>query len=507
MTQVQMGHDRHNNMTLSEALSESAKAVPRRTCISFEGEKLSYARIDAMVSQASGGLQGLGLNVRDRAAILMDNCPGYMVSYFAILRAGGIVVPLNTFLVADEIAYILGDAGCGLLIFTSRFRQVVREIEKKFPGIKAVMFDDIPRTEAVPYAGSPDDTAALLYTSGTTGFPKGAVITHLNLLSNVEACVKVMRFTRKDRVLLFLPMFHAFSFTVCVLLPIYAGARIVLLGSVKPFSRVLKSLVKDRITLFVAVPTVYNLLARKKIPLFLKHVLKLVLKIRACVSGASALPGDTIRAFEKLFNIPLLEGYGLTEASPVVAVNPLSGTRKPGSVGPPVPGVEAALIKDNGEKTASGGPGELIVRGPNVMKGYFNKDDETKQVLRDGWLHTGDMAKIDGDGYIYIVDRKKDIIIVDGMNIYPGEVENSVLKHPAVEECAMVGMPHGKGAELAQLFLKKKEGAVLEEKELRDYLKKRIAQFKIPRRFVFIDEFPKTATGKIKKYELKKCGR
>jgi long-chain acyl-CoA synthetase len=256
--------------------------------------------------------------------------------------------------------------------------------------------------------------------------------------------------------------------------------------------------------LFVAVPTIYNILAKKRMPFFFRYIFKYLVSIRACVSGASALLEDTIHTFEKRFKIPLLEGYGLTEASPVVAVNPLSGIRKPCSVGPPLSEIEVAVIREDGGRAATGETGELIVRGPNIMKGYFNKEKETEEVIKNGWLYTGDMAKIDEDGYIYIVDRKKDLVIIDGMNIYPREVEDTAVKHPSVEECAMVGIPDGRGSEISMLFVKKKDNTVLNEKGVRNYLKGHIAQFKIPRRVVFLEEFPKTATGKIKKNELRK---
>lgn len=491
-------------MTLGALLSERAKTSPEKVCIAFRKNKLTYSGMDGLVSLVSGGLQGLGLNVKDRAAILMENCPEYIISYFAILRAGGITVPVNTFLIAEEISFILRDSGCKILIYGSNFKTHAEEIKKNIPGIKALMFDEIPQKKAEPCICDNNEVAVLLYTSGTTGFPKGAMLTHHNLISNVEACIKVMNISHKDKVLLFLPLFHSFSFTVCVLVPVYSGASIVLLESVKPFSRVIKSIFRDRITLFVAVPTIYNILSRKRVPLLLRYILRFLISIKVCVSGASALPEDTIHAFEKRFKIPLLEGYGLTEASPVVAVNPLNGIRKPGSVGPPLPGIKVALAGKDGEIAEAGITGELIVKGQNVMKGYFNRKKETEATLRNGWLYTGDMAKIDEDGYIYIVDRKKDLIIVDGMNVYPREVEDAAIKHPSVEECSMVGIPDGRGSEISILFVKKKDHAVLDEKELRNHLKGNVAKFKMPRRVVFIEKFPKTGTGKIKKNELRK---
>ena len=369
--------------------------------------------------------------------------------------------------------------------------------------MKVFTFDELPRKEAEHDMVDENDIAAFLYTSGTTGFPKGVMLSHRNLISNAEACMEAIDVTQRDKVLLFLPLFHAFSFTVCVLLPVCAGASIVLLASVKPFSKVIKSIIRDRITLFVAVPAVYNILAKKNLPLFAKALMKILVKIKLCFSGAAALPEATLLEFEKRFKIPLLEGYGLTEASPVVSVNPLKGIRKPASVGLPIPGIEVSVVAEDGAELPQGEIGELIVKGPNVMKGYFNKPEETNAVLKDGWLFTGDIVRIDADGYIFIVDRKKDLIVVDGMNIYPREIEDVVWRHPAVEECSMVGIPDGKGSEVTYLFIKKKENVFVDDKEINGYLKGRIARFKIPRKIRFIEEFPKTATGKIKKTELR----
>jgi long-chain acyl-CoA synthetase len=274
--------------------------------------------------------------------------------------------------------------------------------------------------------------------------------------------------------------------------------------SVKPFSNVLHSIVRDRITLFVAVPTVYTILSKKDLSFLAKLAMKLLVKIRLCVSGAAALPEATLLGFEERFKIPLVEGYGLTEASPVVSVNPLRGVRKPMSVGLPIPGVQVSILGDDGSVLPPGEVGELAVKGPNVMKGYFNREKETHAVIKDGWLFTGDMARVDSEGYIFIVDRKKDLIIVDGMNIYPREVEDFVGHHPSVEECAMVGIPESKGTEITCLFIKREENTSVDDKEIRDFLKGNVAQFKIPKRIRFIEEFPKTATGKIKKPELRK---
>jgi long-chain acyl-CoA synthetase len=260
--------------------------------------------------------------------------------------------------------------------------------------------------------------------------------------------------------------------------------------------------IKDRVTFFVAIPAVYNILARKKIPFYVKPLFRLLVRIRACISGAASLPELTLRSFERQFNIPLIEGYGLTEASPVVAVNPRDGVRKAASVGLPLPGIKVAVFAENGRRLSVGDIGELAVKGPNVMRGYYNRQDETDEVMRDGWLLTGDMARIDGDGYIFIVDRKKDLIISDGMNIYPREIEEFIMQQGSVEECAMVGIPDGKGSETAVMFVKKKEDTILDEHELRNFMAGHLARFKMPRKIRFVQEFPKTATRKIKKAEL-----
>jgi long-chain acyl-CoA synthetase len=490
-------------MNLSALLSDRARTIPKKTCIKFNTRKYSYSEINEQVDSASGGLSALGLGVQEKAAIMMENCPEYIIAYFSILRAGGVAVPVNTFLVADEVSYILRDSGCRIFIYGNKFKSLADDIKKNIPGIITLMFNEIPQEAPVDRSVEDSEIAVLIYTSGTTGFPKGAMLTHSNLVSNAEACIHVMSFSPSDRILLFLPLFHSFSFTVCVLVPIFSGARIVLLESVKPFSKVIRSIFVDRITFFVAVPTIYNILSRKRVPFVIRLFFRYIVRIRACVSGASALPESTLHSIEKLFGIPLLEGYGLTEASPVVAVNPLKGRRKPGSVGPPLPGIQVATIDDEGKKNDPDSVGELVVKGPGVMKGYFNMKGETEKALKDSWLHTGDMARIDRDGYIYIVDRKKDMIIIDGMNIYPREVEDVVLKHSPVDECAMVGVPDGRGSEIPILFVKKKENTSLDENEIMSHLKKHIARFKIPRRIVFLEDFPKTATGKIKKNDLR----
>ncbi|MBS1192600.1 MAG: acetoacetyl-CoA synthetase / long-chain-fatty-acid--CoA ligase, partial [Nitrospirae bacterium] len=280
------------------------------------------------------------------------------------------------------------------------------------------------------------------------------------------------------------------------------GAMLSLLPGVRPFQRVVKSLILDRITLFVAIPTVYKILAEKDMPFFIK----LLLNLRLCVSGAAPLPVKVIREFEAAFKVPLLEGYGLTEASPVVSINPLEkGMSKPGTVGKPLPGIDVKIVDEAGAPLPVGTPGELVVKGPNVMKGYLNRPEDTAKTIRDGWLFTGDIAALDEDGYIRIIDRKKDLIIVDGLNVYPYEVEEVLYRHPAVKDCSMIGVPHEheEGKELGIMYVVLQESKNATAKDLRDYLAEHVAHYKIPRRFIFTEELPRTATGKIMKKELR----
>ena len=372
----------------------------------------------------------------------------------------------------------------------------IGEIPAAYTPYEAVFNDEKIASGEIKDEG----TAVIIYTSGTTGYPKGALLTHRNLISNVDAATRAIKVLNKDRFILFLPMFHALTFTVCILLPIYRLNFVRIMKSVLPFSNIIKSLVFDRISVFVAIPQVFNVLSMRKIP----RIAMWLLNVRVCVSGAAPLPGEVLTRFEKRFHIPLLEGYGLSEASPVVSVNPLDAERKPGSVGIALPGVHAAIMDENGVRMKTGEEGEIAVSGPNVMKGYLNKPDDTASAIKDGWLYTGDIGRIDADGYIYILDRKKDLIIVNGMNLYPREVEDVLYKNPAVEDAAVVGIKDETHGEIPIGVIKLKEGRTSTDLEMRQFCKKHLANFKVPHRFEFWQELPRTGTGKILKREIKR---
>jgi len=501
-------------MTLGDRLSKTAKDYPKRVALTFEGRKLNFRELDTLADGFAAGLESIGIGRGDRVGILLPNSVEFVVAFFGVQKAGAAAVPLNTFLTAHELTFILNDSGCKALVLSAEFNDKVEPLIKGTAGtLKLVCaHGDIPG--AAPFdalvkrggkgAGAVSDTApaSIVYTSGTTGYPKGAVLTHVNLLSNALSAAAAFKVTRRDRFLLFLPMFHSFSLLVCIILPVAVGARIIALKSVRPFSNVVKGVLFGRATFFVAIPAVYNLLSMKKFP----RLILWLLPLRLCVSGAAPLPADTLDRFAKNYPFPLLEGYGLTETSPVVSCNPLDGVRKPGSVGIPIPGVEVKIVDDEERELTKGEVGEIIVKGPNVMRGYLNNEQATKEAIRGGWLFTGDMGRLDKDGYLYIVDRKNDLILVRGMNVYPREIEEAIYSHPKVKDAAVVGVDDPAHGGTAKAFVTVRDGETLTERELKEYLKSRLASYKLPRQYEFRESLPMTPTGKVLKRELKAGG-
>ncbi|MHB8845112.1 MAG: long-chain-fatty-acid--CoA ligase [Nitrospirota bacterium] len=498
---------KNDTRPLDQMLAEQARQIPRKTFVKFEGKKYSYRDMDRAASVFAAFLAERGLKRGERIALLSCNCWEYIAAYFGIIRSGGVVLPVNNLLTHEEVDFILQDAGVTMVFYDAECSATVQKLMQREQGTRQYQaLSEIARRPTGQLPAFPvsaiDDVSTILYTSGTTGRPKGALLTHRNITANALAASEVIHISPKDRFVVFLPLFHSFTYTVCVVLPLLRGAMLSLLPGVRPFQRVVKSLILDRITLFVAIPTVYKILAEKDMP----FIIKLLLNLRLCVSGAAPLPVKVIREFEAAFKVPLLEGYGLTEASPVVSINPLEpGMSKPGTVGKPLPGIDVKIVDDAGAPLPVDTPGELIVRGPNVMKGYLNRPEDTAKTIKDGWLYTGDIAALDSDGYIRIIDRKKDLIIVDGLNVYPYEVEEVLYRHPAVKDCSMIGVPHEheEGKELGIMYVVLQEGKAATAKELREYLTEHVAHYKIPRRFIFTEELPRTATGKIMKKELR----
>lgn len=500
-------------MTLNELLRMSTERFRDEKALTFPGTVLTYGELRAWVEALAGAFGRLGIGSDDAACLLLGNCPDFIASYFAIVRLGAAAVPLNTFLKPEELEVIIDDSQSKLIVTSSEFAPVVDAIRGSLGNIEHVLYVDRPderyvtpergRNTAVPPAETDFDdshSATIIYTSGTTGRPKGVVLSHRNLTANVESCRQVLSMSSRDRFLLFLPMFHSFTLMVSILVPLSVGARVIICRSVKPFGRLLRRMLGERATIVAAVPAFYEAVCKANLP----GVSMLIRSVRLCVSGSAPLSGDTMEQFERRFAIPLLEGYGLSEASPVVSVNPLDGVRKPGSAGPPVPGVEVMILDEEGSPVGTGQVGEIAVRGPNVMKGYLSMPEETAEVMSDGRLLTGDIGRLDADGYLYIVDRKKDLILHRGMNVYPREIEDVLHRHPRVKEAAVVGVPHPTHGEVPSAHVILKTGAAVTEQEIKDYCREHLADYKVPQSVRFTDDFPRTATGKVLKREIRK---
>jgi long-chain acyl-CoA synthetase len=476
-------------------------AQPRKVCIYWGGDRITNADLAAQIHRYGARLQaGYGVGKGDCVGILLKNCPEFIFALYAALKSGATVVPINNFLKAPEIQHILDDCQLKCLITSEDFDETVAKLQRVTVAPLAELGREAATTPPAWPPIEPTDLAVIIYTSGTTGKAKGAMLTHANIASNVHSCVKALEETTDDRLTLLLPMFHSFMLTVCIFTPLSMGAGIVLIKSVQPFKAAMREIIRNRATILIGIPQLFQALADAKIPFWLHWVLKL----RLAVSGAAPLPGETLTKFDRKFHFPLLEGYGLSEASPVVSFNPIRGVRKAGSVGLPLPDIEVKIVDDHGHELPTGQVGEIVVRGPNVMLGYYNHPEETAAALRDYWLHTGDMGKKDEDGYIFIVDRRKEMLLVRGMNVYPREIEEVLHQFPNVREAAVVPKPDEKRGEVPIAFVSPVDGASLEPNEILRFCREQLADYKIPREIRVVDKLPRTATGKIAKLELKK---
>ncbi len=438
----------------------------------------------------------------DRVALWLKNRPEFVTALFGVLGAGGVVVPVNNFLKAEEVDYLLGDAGITVVITESGLTEGVSELRSRRPNLRVLLVDDFPSQP--PAGGFPvgrtqatrEDLAVLIYTSGTTGKPKGAMLTHGNLLHNVESCRQVLQVVDFDRFVLLLPMFHSFMLTVCVLLPLLVGGSMVIIRSVHPPKSMLQEILQNQGSVLPAMAALFRVLAT--LPPGVE------LPLRLCISGAGPLPAEILRAFnERHPTVPLIEGYGLSEASPVVSVNPVVGPWIPGTIGPPVPDVEMSIQDDAGRSLPDGVDGEICVRGGNVMRGYWNAPEKTAETLVGGWLRTGDIGHRRSDGYYVITDRKKDMLKPNGINVYPREIEEVLYQYPGIREAAVVGEPCERRGERPVAFVSLDEGRTFDEKALIGFLRERLADFKLPRRAHLLPALPRNATGKILKTALR----
>lgn len=540
-------HIDYPKISLYEMFARTAREYPDRPATIFAtaavgqlfSSVLTYGELATLVDRFAAALQRLGVKKGDRVGIFLPNCPQFVIAYYAIARIGGIVVPFNPLYAAREVEHQLNDSGAEVILVLSRFYPLIKQVRARtalrhvivtnikeyFPGFLKLLFtvarerkeghrvsvegdadtrwfqELLQPAQPAPVEVSSQDTAILLYTGGTTGVSKGAELTHYNQVCNAEMCQAwVNGRMGQEVVLAALPLFHTFGMTCCLNLGILGAASMVLTANPRDTKGILMAIQEHRPTLFPGVPMLY--VSINNHPDVGKYDLKC---IRACISGGAPLPVEVQQTFQRITGARLVEGFGLTETSPVTHSNPLSGDNRIGTIGLPFPDTLARVVDvetgkkdmrfEKGEEWTQ--TGELILQGPQVMRGYWNRPDETAQQLRDGWLFTGDIAQMHKDGYFRIVDRKKDMIIRGGFNIYPADIEEVLYEYPKVQEAMVVGIPDKLHGEIVKAYIVLKQGETTTEAEVLEYCRQHLAKYKIPSAVEVRAELPKSAVGKL----------
>lgn len=497
---------------LHSLLEKTSLKHPFRTALLYENLRIDYASLEKAANQCSRGILSLGVTKGDMVGLVLPNRPEFVYAYFGALKAGATVVPMNPTLSSDELGYMMRDSRVKTLFTVPALAPGLTDLASRLPDRPTVIvagpdrvkrtlsFKDLVhkrRTTAPEIKVDSRDPAVCIYTSGTTGNPKGALLTHANLRANVASILKVFPATQRDVFSCILPLFHAYSATVCMLTPIALAASIVVFDRFSP--RHCLQLVQDhRITILVGVPSIYAVLTQIKTPQEFD-----LTSLRYGVSGGAPLAPEVLSAFETLYPVKIYEGDGPTECSPVTSVNPIGGKRKVGSIGLPIPDVKMKIVDPEGKDLPPNQVGEIVVCGPNVMKGYLNQPEATGECLIDEWFHTGDMGRADEDGYFYILDRKKDMLIVGGLNVYSQEVEKVLMSHPSVLEAAILAKPDKLRGEVPIAFVTAQDGAAIEPERLVAFCREHLAHYKVPREVRICSTFPKTATGKVMKWRLR----
>jgi long-chain acyl-CoA synthetase len=489
---------------LALLLTESAARSPRAPAIRLGEHELTYEQLDDASARLATALRERGLAKGDRVGVMLPNVPQFPIAYYGVLRAGCTVVPMNVLLKRREIAFYLEDSGARLLLAWHGFAAEARSgaedggaepIEVEPASFAEMLAGAEPAPDLAEVAD--DDTAVILYTSGTTGKPKGAELTHANLLINADVCMRTTSEVEAgDVVFGGLPLFHSFGQTVAMNASLKVGACLALVPKFDP-GEALETIQRDRVTHFYGVPTMFGALLHHP-----ERARYDTSSLRTCITGGASMPVEVLRGFEEAFGCIVLEGYGLSETSPVASSNHPGKERKPGSIGTPLEGVEMRVVDEDDKEVPPGEVGEIAIRGHNVMKGYWQRPDATAEAMRGGWFHTGDMARVDEEGYFYIVDRKKDLIIRGGYNVYPREVEEVLYEHPKIREAAVLGVPHEEWGEEVGAAVVLHPGEEMAPDQVSAYVKDRIAAYKYPRIVWFLDELPKGPTGKILKREI-----
>jgi len=529
-----------NPRPLYSLLEKSAEKYPDNICTEFEGKTHTYLEISEFANKMAEGLQGLGVKKGDRIGLLLPNCPYYIVAYYAILKIGAIIVNFSPLYSINELSKQVKDSGIKILVTidhrelyekTSNLLQttplekaIIGSLEKMLPFPKDKLFKLFKGNQiaAVSYGkvnielesffelsgnyqyvniNPLEDIAALQYTGGTTGEPKGAILTHANLYMNAVQCSLWFAGIEegKEKIMAVLPFFHVFAMTAVMNFAIYNALALILMPKFS-INQLIRDIHKKRPTLMPGVPTLFAAINNSK---------KLkgfdLTSLKACVSGGAPLPVAIREQFEAIASCKLIEGYGLTESSPVVSANPLIGDNKTGSIGMPLPGtvIEIRHVEGGGKKLVKDGEiGEICVIGPQVMQGYWNNEKENKEVLRGNRLHTGDLGYMDEDGYIFVVDRLKEVVIISGFNVYPREIEELLYKHTSISEAAVIGLPDEYKGQKLKAFIKLRLGEELSQEKVTDYLKGKLAKYKVPEEIEFVKELPKTMIGKVDKKKL-----
>mgnify|MGYP000672271918 CR=1 FL=1 len=503
-------------MNLYQNLVKTAERNPEATALIFGHETISYGELLSRTNQLANALRGLGLDENSKVAILLRNVPEFVISYYATLALGAVAVPLCYMCLAEEVEKIVCDSMVETLITNFEFNDLVRDLQKSMCSqISRIIVREAPELEGVIQYEKlvegqsdqfsvvdkhEDDVAALLYAPTSSKVVRGCMLTHKNLDWNAEAVGKFYDIAPQDVIMGVLPFFAAYGQSCVMNTAVKAGASIVLQESFIP-GEVLKSLQHDQVTAFFGVPTMFVYILNH--PLIYQYDLS---SVRLWTCGGAPFSREVMERWNNELGAKIYEGYGLSEAGPVVSLMPTKGAYKVGSVGIPMEGVEVKVVDEEGKELARGEVGELIVKGPNVMKGYYNKPEETEKVLKDGWLYTGDMVYVDDDGYIFIVGRKKDLIIRGGFNIYPREIEEVLVSHPLISEAAVVGVPNKYLGEEVKAFVKQKPGSKLTEDMVLEYCEERLPYYKTPKSVVFVKSFKKDPSGQILKGLIEEAG-
>jgi long-chain acyl-CoA synthetase len=518
------------SLNLGAILRQSAALYPDRIALTHGESRIRYRQLHEAAQRFAGGLRRLGVRPGENVALMLPNVPQFTIAYFGAHYAACPVVPLNVLFTADDVAYHLADSDASVFVVWDRFLPQVASGISRAPSCKHVVVararEADPRSafegshdladllDAEPVLElantSPDDTALLLYTSGTTGRAKGAELSHANALMNSIVLAKyLLPISHETVALACLPLFHSMGQTAVHNTVLQAGGKLVLMQRFEPRTA-LELIERWRVTMFCGVPTMYVAMLREieAAPSSGDGAWRPdVSSLSLCLSGGSSIPVEVMRAFDARFNVNVLEGYGLSECSPCASFNQLSRPKKPGSIGVPVPWVEMRLVRPDGSLIVEPGErGEICVKGHNVMKGYYRKPEDTERAIRDGWLHTGDVGVRDDDGYYYVVDRIKDMIIRGGLNVYPREIEEVLYQHPAVAEAAVIGIPDELQGEEIKAFVVAKPAAAVTEQDIISYCRERLAVYKYPRVVELRASLPKGATGKILKKDLQRPG-